>query len=127
MFEFLAFPVLLSLMVLLAGVVLVRLRARFADWPILYRVTLSALIASFSPTLVLAGHGGMPFPSITGLILTLINMGSPADFRLSIIGIGSNNATVLTLPFIVCFALTLAIACTKYRNRSPAMKPSRPW
>ncbi|MEG1680229.1 MAG: hypothetical protein RR326_09040, partial [Stenotrophomonas sp.] len=88
MLEFLALPVFLSLMVLLSGVVLIRGRARFADWPILYRVTLSALIASFSPTLFLAGHGGIPLPSITGLILAVVNMSSIADFRVSIMGIG---------------------------------------
>lgn len=127
MIEFFVIPVFLSLMILLAGIVLIKLRARFADWPILYRVALSALIASFSPTLVVAGLGGMPLPTISGVILTIVDMDSLADFRMSIIGIGSSNATVLTLPFIVCFLLTLVVACTKFRNRSPVMKPSRPW
>lgn len=129
MFEFLALPVFLTFVVLLASIALFKLRARFANWPILYRVVLSALIASFAPTLFVAGHGGIPLPSITGFIIFITNMrmDALADLHLSVIGIGTPGTGIYLPPFLVCFVLILIVACTKFRNHSPAMKPSRPW
>lgn len=127
MFELLAVPILMTLLALLATIALFKLRARFANWPILYRVALSALIASFAPTLFVAGHGGIPVPTITGLVLTIIQMKWLDDLHLSIMGVGSTNMGVYLPPFLVCFALILLLACSKFRNRVPAMKPPQPW
>ena len=127
MFELLAVPILMTLLALLAAIALFKLRARFANWPILYRVALSALIASFAPTLFVAGHGGIPVPTITGLVLTIIQMKWLDDLHLSIMGVGSTNMGVYLPPFLVCFALILLLASSKFRNRVPAMKPSQPW
>ncbi|WP_057626788.1 hypothetical protein [Stenotrophomonas terrae] len=127
MFELLAVPILMTLLALLATIALFKLRARFANWPILYRVALSALIASFAPTLFVAGHGGIPVPTITGLVLTIMQMKWLDDLHLSIMGVGSTNMGVYLPPFLVCFALILLLACSKFRNRVPAMKPPQPW
>ena len=127
MFELLAVPILMTLLVLLAAIALFKFRARFANWPILYRVVLSALIASFAPTFFVAGHGGIPLPTITGLVLTLMQMEWLGDVQLSIMGVGSNNMGIYLPPFLVCFALSLLLACSTFRNRVPAIKPSQPW
>ncbi|AMJ56428.1 MULTISPECIES: hypothetical protein [Stenotrophomonas] len=127
MFELLAVPLLMTLLVLLAAIALFKFRARFVDWPILYRVLLSTLIASFAPTLFLAGHGGIPLPTITGLVLTIMQMEWRDDLHLSIMGVGSTGMGLYLPPFLVCFALILLLACSKFRKRVPAMKPSQPW
>jgi hypothetical protein len=105
MLEFLAIPVVVTLVVLVAAVMLRRHRARFVDHPTVYRAGFSALVASFAPTLLMGGHGALPLPTVTGVVIALSRMKSATDLHLTWIGFGSEQAGVLVMPFVLCFVV----------------------
>ena len=111
---------LCTLAVLLATVMLFRRRARCTAHPWLYRTALSTLIALLCPTLLVAGHGGLPLPTITGAATVLAAV--PLDeLRLTWVGLGSRDAGVLLAPGLVSFALAMLVLCTALGSRTPAI------
>jgi len=121
MFELLAIPILITVIALIAAVLLRRNRARFAAHPVAYRIGFSALVASFAPTFVLGGHGGLPVPTLTGLIITLTRIRSFGDVRLTWIGFGSDQLGILIMPFVVAF---LIIVATPFSKVSASKQPA---
>lgn len=123
MYKLLAFPIFCTCLVLFAAVTLRRFRVRFAAHPLCYRVTFSALVALLCPTLLMAGHGVLPVPTFTGVVIAMMQMESLGDLRLSYIAFGSKDAAVLIQPFVICFILVFA---TPWSKQDPALR-SEPW
>ncbi|MDR7135009.1 hypothetical protein J2X06_002218 [Lysobacter niastensis] len=115
-----AFPLFFTVLVLLAVIALRWQRARFTSHAVGYRWTISALAASLCPTLVLTVHGGLPVPTVTGVIIALTQLESLIDLRLTVLGFGSKDAGVLVLPFVVCLPLILANPLSE-----PVSRPER--
>lgn len=94
----------------LAG--LVRMWRRAPRWqgsPWLYRAGFALLAALLAPTLLMAGHGGLPCPTFGGLILVLMDLEWVGDLKANLIAIGSKDTAILSAPFLVVFAIALFI------------------
>lgn len=99
-------PALLTLALL---VLMWRWAPRWRGNPWLYRVGFAFLAGLLSPTLLMAGHGGLPGPTIGGLVLVLMRLEWIGDLHANFIAFGSKDAGFLSAPFLVVFALALFI------------------
>ncbi|WP_258392089.1 hypothetical protein [Stenotrophomonas maltophilia] len=77
--------------------------------PWLYRAGFAFLAGLLSPTLLMGGHGGLPGPTIGGLVMVLTRLEWIGDLRASFIGFGSKDFGFLSAPFLVVFALTMFV------------------
>jgi hypothetical protein len=102
----LVLPALLTLALL---VLMWRWAPRWRGNPWLYRVGFALLAGLLSPTMLMAGHGGLPGPTIGGLVLVLMRLEWIGDLHANFIAFGSNDAAFLSAPFLVVFALALFI------------------
>ncbi|WP_285317742.1 hypothetical protein [Stenotrophomonas maltophilia group sp. Smal35] len=94
----------------LALLVLMAKRApRWKGNPWLYRAGFAFLAGLLSPTLLMGGHGGLPGPTIGGLVMVLTRLEWIGDLRASFIGFGSKDFGFLSAPFLVVFALTMFV------------------
>lgn len=116
-----ALSILASLAVLGASIALFRSRHRHVRHPIAYRLALSALVALLCPTLVLAGHGGLPVPTVAGLTIVLVQLSSISDLEVALIGVGDSDVVVLIPPALIAFSCVLLALCTKFRNSDPRL------
>ena len=88
---------------------------------IAFRFALSTLLALLCPALVLAGHGGLPVPTVTGLKMVLVQLSSISDFEVALIGVGDSEVVVLILPAMIAFSFARFALCTKFRNSNPRL------
>ena len=102
--------VLLAPLLPLGLLVLMWRRApRWQGNPWLYRAGFAFLAALLAPTLLMAGHGGLPCPIFGGLILVFMRLEWIGDLQLNLIAFGSNDAAILSAPFLAVFAAALFI------------------
>ncbi|AWH19253.1 hypothetical protein C1922_19005 [Stenotrophomonas sp. ZAC14D2_NAIMI4_7] len=111
--------VLLAPLLPLALLVLMWRRApRWQGNPWLYRAGFAFLAALLSPTLLMAGHGGLPCPTFGGLILVFMRLEWIGDLQLNLIAFGSKDAAILSAPFLVVFAAAMLIPLRTARRAS---------
>jgi len=101
--------VLPALLTLASLVLMWRWAPRWRGNPWLYRVGFAFLVGLLSPTMLMAGHGGLPGPTIGGLVLVLMRLEWIGDLHANFIAFGSNDAAFLSAPFLIVFALALFI------------------
>lgn len=99
-------PALLPLALL---VIMWRRAPRWRGDPWLYRVMFSLLAALLAPTLLMAGHGGLPCPTIGGLVLVLMDLEWIGQLQMNLIAFGTEDTAILSAPFLFVFAIALFI------------------
>lgn len=103
---YLVLPAVLTLALL---VLMVKRASRWKGNPWLYRAGFAFLAGLLSPTLLMGGHGGLPGPTIGGLVMVLTRLEWIGDLRASFIGFGSKDFGFLSAPFLVVFALAMFV------------------
>lgn len=69
----------------------------------------SLLAALLAPTLLMAGHGGLPCPTIGGLVLVLMDLEWIGQLQVNLIAFGTEDTAILSAPFLFVFAIALFI------------------
>ncbi|WP_303637111.1 hypothetical protein [Stenotrophomonas tuberculopleuritidis] len=105
----LAIALLPALLPLALLVLLWRRAPRWQGNPWLYRLVFAVLAALLAPTLLMAGHGGLPCPTLGGLILVLMKLEWIGDLKVNLIAFGSRDTAILSAPMLVVFAIALFI------------------
>lgn len=101
---------LLSILAPLALLVLMWRRApRWHGNPYLYRLVFALMAALLAPTLLMAGHGGLPCPTFGGVLLVLKDLERVSDLKLNLIGFGTDHSAILSAPFMVVFVIALFV------------------
>lgn len=70
-------------------------------------LTLVLLAPLLAPTLLMAGHGGLPCLTFGGLVRVFMGLECIGDLHL--IALGSNGAAILPAPFLVVSAAAVFI------------------
>ena len=118
LWQLLALPLLCAVLCIFILTALHKSSAKFSNFGQLYRIVFSALAASLCPTLVMAGHGAIPLPTLSGLVLVLIRVQSIQELRLSNIAFGSDQAAILILPFALSFVVIYLTPLSRAKEMS---------
>lgn len=124
MLDLLAISAALTIVVIVATVMIYRRRNKFGNHPLAYRILLSMLFALLAPTLLMAGHGVIPLPSVAGLALSAMHAESIASIDANWIGAGTEDAAILSMPPVIVFVLSLVLGCTLFRRSTPSLPKS---
>jgi hypothetical protein len=74
----------------------------FFGYQYYYQILFSLLASLICPTLLIAGHGAIPLPTLTAIVMLTVGSGSEYQFAFPDFGLSNSTGFVWLMPAAVC-------------------------
>jgi len=101
----------------LLGLFLLRKNSsNFLGFQYFYQILFSLLASFICPTLLFAGHGVIPLPTLTAIVMLIVGSGSEYQFAFPSLGLSNSTGSVWLIPAVFCFIVVYFSSWSKVKK-----------